>query len=71
MIYTRKINVQSKGISKQNTHNCFHSQGMERLEQKLKGRREWDTGNTGFTLGLFTFRTMCGFFELVTVELLL
>lgn len=58
-ICTRKINVQRKGISKQNTYNCFH-----RSEQKLKGRREGEAGNTGFTLVLFTS-------ELVTVEPLL
>lgn len=70
-IYARKINVQHKGISKQNIHSHLHDQGVERLEQKLKGIREGGTGNTSFTLGLFTFWTVCGFSELVTVELLL
>lgn len=66
----KNINVQSKGISKQHTHSRFHNQDVERLE-KLKGRREGDTGNTSFTLGFFTFWTVCGFSELVTVDLLL
>lgn len=57
----KNINVQSKGISKQHTHSRFHNQDVERLE-KLKGRREGDTGNTSFYIWLVHFLDCVWFF---------